>query len=117
MSLHAFLSHQANVKRPGHVIAGKKKATSESTISTGIECFLQPISDDATRTLLGQTASKAWKGFFLPSEDLLVGDKVVWTDRTPNLVFQVKGVTELPFPGDPFQDDHVEAELRRMDVE
>ena len=117
MAVFTSLIHLADIKRVGHTIVSRKKATTESTVSTNVECRIMAQGDVPTLTLLGRTASEAFAALFPAATDLQVGDKVVWKNRTPNLVFMVEGVTEHSSGGYSDQDHHLEAQLKKMVVD
>ena len=115
--LYSHLIHLCNIKRPGHAIVSQKKQPTESTVGTDIECRIEPAGDSTAFTLLGRTSSESYRGFFRGDEDLRIGDKVVWTSRTPNVTFIVEGPQELTSGSYPGVDEQIEVALKKMHVE
>lgn len=110
--IDTLLIHTATVQRPGHTVSGGKKTPSESTVASGVRCLLQPVGTTVAGGPLGILSSDSWVGFFAAGTDLQVRDEVLWTDRTPSLVFTVEGI-EPYHEHDPSADHHLQAALKR----
>ncbi len=114
MVQYSGMIHVADIERSGHAIVARKKVTSQSTVASDIECRIQSVSDTPALSVLGRTAIELFKGFFPPGTDILVGDHVVWKDRTPNVTFLVTGVGEQSSGGYSAEDHHLEADLQKV---
>jgi len=109
--LHASLVHTCDIYTSVHTLVGRKKTPNWTLESSSVECRIMPLSDVSAFTMLGRTAIETFQAIFQAGTAIKQGDKVVWTDRTPNLTFLVEGAREMPLGPDEAQEHHVEGVL------
>jgi len=108
------LTHKVNIHPSSQALVGKKKATQWTVDATERAARIDPLTDVEATTLLGRTATETYRVYLAGDENVNEGDKIIWLDRTPNLVFIVRTVQD--FSGfNPGQPDHLEltAKLQR----
>lgn len=115
MSIDLLFIHTATINRPTHTLAGGKKIPGQTTGVTTLACRLEPAGDTPQATMLGITASEAWRAWFPSGSDIRLRDEVVWTSRSPSLTFTVEA--DLGWPEENgAADHHLELLMKRKTV-
>jgi hypothetical protein len=87
--------HTCSIVRSTHDQSGGKKVFGEETVATGVRCRFEPAGDTESASVLGISATEAWRGFFPAGTDLAIRDEVTWADPTVPVVMTVEG--HMPF--------------------
>lgn len=111
---YATFTHKAEIRRKTQTIVGAKKVAGESQVIASTECYLEPVGDAESMSVLGRAQAQAWQGRFPGGTDLRVGDEVNWLDRAGHS-FVVEG-SQARTVGRYEDDSVIEASLTRKEA-
>lgn len=89
MNVQSLLVHNVRVDRPTHTVVAGKKVSGTELVSAAVSCRIAPQAETFLATGIGRTAIEPARAWFGPTADVLEGDVLTWTDRTPPVVFDV----------------------------
>lgn len=112
--IRARMTHTVDLYKAQHGKTGQKKSANWELTNSDEPARIDPLSDQPLATVLGQTTTSLFRGYFEQGLDLDVGDKIVWKDRTPNVWMRVETVQDYS-GANPYQADHIEATLKEID--